>query len=126
MRRGTRPTAAGSPTPGTSPLLARATLTYLPQLGSRIVVFLRTISNRHLVQLEIAATPAESTSSLFLIDPKQAQFRKSIKAFHAGPAFALPVPVPKISSHPSHGPRYYRRRFCGDVVPEARIAGRAT
>src|SRR6201996_7227302 len=32
------------------------------------------ISNRHLVRLEITATPTKSTSSLFLIDPKHQHF----------------------------------------------------
>jgi hypothetical protein len=35
------------------------------------------ISNRHLVRLEITASPAKSTSSLFLIDPKRPQLSTS-------------------------------------------------
>src|SRR5579871_6075801 len=77
MRRGTRSTAAGRFAPGTPPLLARTSPTYFPHSAPRISVFLRTISNRHLVRLEITATPAESTSSLFLIDPKQHVFPRA-------------------------------------------------
>jgi hypothetical protein len=36
---------------------------------------LTTISNRHLVQLEFVASRPESTTSLFLIDPKHTHFR---------------------------------------------------
>jgi hypothetical protein len=43
------------------------------------------ISNRHVVRLEIVATPTESTTSLFLIDPRQPHFP---------PAFSLSSSVP--------------------------------
>src|ERR1700729_812968 len=39
------------------------------------------ISNRHLVQLEITATPAKSASSLFLIDPKHRHFSNALSKF---------------------------------------------
>jgi hypothetical protein len=69
MRRGLRPTAAGSPHPGTAPLLTHPLSTYFPQPEILISVFLRALSNRHTMQLEFLASPAISTTSLFLIVP---------------------------------------------------------
>ena len=50
-------------------LLSAHPATPSPSLGPAI-------SNRHLVQLEFAATHPESTTSLFLIDPNQRQFSR--------------------------------------------------
>ena len=44
---------------------------------TRLTAPTHTISNRHLVQLEFTATLAESTTSLFLIDPKQPHFSRT-------------------------------------------------
>ena len=45
----------------------------------------RSISNRHLVQLQIPATRPESSSSLFLIDPSCPHFRaQSVREFYRG------------------------------------------
>ena len=54
-----------------------------PSSGSRI-------SNRHLVQLEITATPTKSTRSLFLIDTKRPYFSKALLDFRRGGALAPP------------------------------------
>jgi hypothetical protein len=80
MRRGTLHTAAGRLIPGTSPCLTHSLRTYFPQPATLLFVFLRKLSNRHLVRLEITATPIKSATSLFLIDPKQAQLRTSFSA----------------------------------------------
>ena len=60
------------------PLVAQACPTARPDsgTGARFPVQSKCrsiISNRHLVRLEFAASPTESTSSLFLIDPKHPQ-----------------------------------------------------
>jgi hypothetical protein len=72
------------PSPGThrnSPesLVAQACLPACPDAGMGVRFASQSehpfaISNRHLVQLEFAASPTESASSLFLIDPKRTHF----------------------------------------------------
>jgi hypothetical protein len=150
MRRGTRPTAAGSLTPGTSPILTHALPKYSPQSASLISGFLRTISNRHarkiacragcplpssrattsincsrptqansisnrhLVQLEITATPTKSTSSLFLIDPRRPQLRMRSTRFSS---------QPRLRANADRRATRLRSRHCLMPVPAgARIA----
>src|SRR5580698_2927846 len=61
-------------------------------------------SNRHLVRLEIATTPTESTSSLFLIDPKHPLFPTcfypSVRFPHSSPTISrdsVDNPSPQVS-----------------------------
>jgi hypothetical protein len=98
-RRGRLPSAAGRSLPGTSPTLALSSPQPSPQIarfgspsnrhsrktacragghrsGPAISNRHAALSNRHLVRLEITATRAESTTSLFLIDPNQRQFSR--------------------------------------------------
>src|ERR1700727_1777711 len=88
MPRG-RPThAAGPASTGTAPISALHTPSHFgtlnpkaapcnlkkldfPQIASNSH---SRISNRHLVRLETTASPAKSTTSLYLIDPKRPQF----------------------------------------------------
>ena len=81
MPRGRSPHAAGPASTGTAPILAqiareisnrhtRKTACRAGRHSSRITVHEET-SNRHLVRLKFHATQEESTTSLFLIDPKQ-------------------------------------------------------
>jgi len=82
MRRGASFHAAGRSLPGNSPQSAPTNPSALSRFStpnlSRWPLHLLApgqqpkISNRHLVRLEITTTSAESTSSLFLIDPNHA------------------------------------------------------
>jgi hypothetical protein len=90
MQRGRFPVAAGRPS-GTSPQSAsslptsRALNPRIPPCNMLILDIskntqtrLTAISNRHLVQLEIAASHAESTRSFFLIDPSCPYFAHTL------------------------------------------------
>jgi hypothetical protein len=93
------PSTAGRPTPGAPPILAstasprfsrfgiasgKATLRQIKAADISCAEYLlprntapSPISNRHLVQLERGVNSPESTSSLFLIDPKQHLFARA-------------------------------------------------
>ena len=92
MPSGTTTPAIGPYTPGPSHPSASAT----PAIPPRSPRLAAPISNRHLVQLEIAASLAESTASLFLIDPKQHLFHHASGiACRAGCVFLTRLTRPK-------------------------------
>jgi hypothetical protein len=101
MRRGASFHAAGRSLPGTSPQSAPTNPSALSRFStpnlSRWPLHLLApglqpkISNRHLVRLEITTTSAESTSSLFLIDPNHADCSHQPVATRIGGASVPPT-----------------------------------
>ena len=113
--------AAGRPSPGTSPIPAPKTPLHSSRFGTlnlinapcnlkRLEFATRKIacragcrfspsriSNRHLVRLEIAASRAKSTTSLFLIVTKRPQFSNALLEFPR-PSLRLTFAFPHIST----------------------------
>src|ERR1700735_5312666 len=102
MPRGRSPHAAGPASTGTAPILAqiaraisnrhtRKIACRAARPSSRITAH-EELSNRHLVRLKFHATQEESTTSLFLIDPKQQSCSRGI-ACRAACAFPSGSPA---------------------------------